>query len=253
MTTVETKSPVVEDVEELRRDVALGCRIAGHRGLCEDILGHISVRSGDGLLVRCRGPRESGLLFTQLEDVRLAAYDGALLEVEDGFSVPNEIHIHTEVLQARQDINAVLHAHPPTIVALDLAGLALLPVVGAYNIPASRMAADGVPVYDRSVLVNTPELGVEVADALGAAPACVMRGHGLVTVGRTVQEAVSRALSLDALARMMLRAAGVGAIPASLPAADLAQLPDLGAGFNDAHIWRFETAALRARGLDLTV
>jgi ribulose-5-phosphate 4-epimerase/fuculose-1-phosphate aldolase len=252
MTTVETKSPVAEDIEELRRDVAVGCRIAGHRGLCEDILGHINVRSGDGLLIRCRGPRESGLLFTQLEDVRLAAYDGALLEVEDGFTVPNEIHIHTEVLKARPEINAVFNAQPPAIVALDLASLSLVPVVGAYNIPASRMASDGVPVYGRSVLVNTPELGVEVAGALGAAPACVMRGHGLVTVGRTVQEAVSRALSLDALARMMLRAAGVGEIPASLPAADLAQLPDLGAGFNDAHIWRFETAALRAMGLDLT-
>ena len=122
MTTVETKSPVAEDIEELRRDVAVGCRIAGHRGLCEDILGHISVRSGDGLLIRCRGPRESGLLFTQLEDVRLAAYDGALLEVEDGFTVPNEIHIHTEVLKARPEINAVFNAQPPAIVAERAAG-----------------------------------------------------------------------------------------------------------------------------------
>jgi hypothetical protein len=63
------------DIETLRHEVATGCRIAGHRGLCEDILGHISVRAGDGLLIRCRGPRESGLLFTQLEDVRLASYE----------------------------------------------------------------------------------------------------------------------------------------------------------------------------------
>jgi len=239
------------EIETLRRDVARGCRIAGHRGLCEDILGHISVRAGDGLLIRCRGPRESGLLFTEPEDVRLSSYDGGLVEVAEGFSVPNEIHIHTQVLKARPDVEAVFHAHPPAIVALDLAGLELAPVVGAYNIPASRMAADGVPVYGRSVLVNTPALGVEVAQALRTAPACVMRGHGLVTVGRTVAEAVSRALSLDALARMMLRAASVGKVPMGLPAEDVAQLPDLGAGFNDAHIWRFETAALRAAGLDL--
>ena len=250
MTTVEMNR-CGSDLETLRQVVATGCRIAGHRGLCENILGHISVRAEDGLLVRCRGPRESGLLFTRLEDVRLTSYDGELVEVEEGFSVPNEIHIHTEILKARPNVQAVFHAHPPTIVALDLAGLELAPVVGAYNIPASRMAAAGVPVYGRSVLVNTAELGVEVADALGDAPACVMRGHGLVTVGRTVADAVSRAISLDALARMMLRAASAGKIPSPSPVDDLAQLPDLGAGFNDAHIWRFETAALRAAGYAL--
>ena len=57
----------------LRDDIATACRIAAYRGLCEDILGHISVRSGDGLLMRCRGPRERGLLFTDAEDVRQVA------------------------------------------------------------------------------------------------------------------------------------------------------------------------------------
>ncbi|MCW2835018.1 MAG: class aldolase/adducin family protein [Nocardioides sp.] len=250
MSTVEMY-PGAEDTEVLRRDVATGCRIAGHRGLCEDILGHISVRSEDSLLIRCRGPRESGLIFTEITDVRRASYEGGLMEKAAGFSVPNEIHIHTEILKVRSDVQAVFHAHPPAIVALDLAGLELLPVVGAYNIPASRMAAKGIPLYSRSVLVNTPALGAEVAEVLGDSPACVMRGHGLVTVGRTVAEAVSRALSLNSLARMMLRSASAGRVPAALPAQDLAQLPDLGAGFNDAHLWRFETAALRAMGLDL--
>jgi ribulose-5-phosphate 4-epimerase/fuculose-1-phosphate aldolase len=239
------------DDTDLRREIATACRIAGHRGLCEDILGHLSSRSGEGLLIRCRGPRESGLLFTGVEDVRLASYDAVLLEEAEGFSVPNEIHIHTEILKARPDVEVVLHAHPAAIVALDLAGLELAPVVGAYNIPASRMARDEVPVYPRSVLVNTPQLGRELAEALGDKSSCVLRGHGLVTTGRTVQEALSRALSLDTLARMILSAAGAGPAPEPLPEADLAQLPDLGAGFNDTYLWRFLVASLTAAGLGL--
>ncbi|MEU4482642.1 class II aldolase/adducin family protein [Micromonospora sp. NPDC023966] len=233
----------------LRHEIATACRIAAFRGLCEDVLGHISSRHPGGLLMRCRRPQERGLLFTTADDILLTGPDGALLEPADGAAVPNEIHIHTEILRARPDVDVVLHAHPPAIVALDMVGLSLVPVVGAYNIPAARMARDGIPTYPRSVLVNTPALGRELVAALGEKDVCVMRGHGLVTTGRTVKEALSRALSLDALARVMLLAAGAGQVPAGLPDADLAQLPDLGAGFNDEQNWRFQVSALALAGL----
>ena len=244
-------APAIDAAEAatLRHEIATACRIAAHRGLCEDVLGHISSRYQDGILVRCRGPRERGLLFTEPEDVRLATYDGALVEGGEGISVPNEIHIHTEILKARPDVEVVLHAHPPAVVALDLAGLELAPVVGAYNIPAARMARDGIPVYARSVLVNTPELGQELAATLGDKGSCVLRGHGIVTTGRTVQDALSRALSIDTLARLILMAASAGTAPSEVPDADLAQLPDLGSGFNDDQIWRFQTSSLAAAGL----
>lgn len=236
---------------DLRHQIATGCRIAGFRGLCEDILGHISSRHEDGLLIRCRGPQESGLLFTGVDDIRATDGAGNLLDPDDAYAVPNEIHIHTEILEARSDVDVVLHAHPPAVVALDLAGLELAPVVGAYNIPAARMARDGIPVYPRSVLVNTPGLGRELADALGDRSSCVLRGHGIVTTGKSVQEAVSRALSIDTLARMILRAANAGSAPRAMPDEDLEQLPDLGSGFNDQLIWRFHSASLAAAGFAL--
>ena len=237
--------------QDLRHQIATGCRIAGFRGLCEDILGHISSRHDEGLLIRCRGPQESGLIFTGLDDIRPANYAGELLDPDDGYSVPNEVHIHTEILKARPDVDVVLHAHPPAVVALDLAGLALTPVVGAYNIPAARMAREGVPTYPRSVLVNTPELGRELVDALGATSSCILRGHGIVTTGKSVPEALSRALSIDTLARMILRAASAGEVPAPMTDQDLDQLPDLGSGFNDQLIWRFHTTSLAAAGFAL--
>ena len=240
---------------ELRRDlqhrIATGCRIAGFRGLCEDILGHISSRHGDGLLIRCRGPQESGLLFTGPDDIREADYGGQLLDHDGTYAAPNEIHIHTEILRARPDVNVVLHAHPPAVVALDLAGLELAPVVGAYNIPAARMAREGIPTYPRSVLVNTPELGRELVDVVGDKSSCVLRGHGIVTTGTSVEEALSRALSIDTLARMILRAASAGGAPEPMTNEDLDQLPDLGSAFNDQLIWRFHSASLAAAGFAL--
>ncbi|MFH8528959.1 class II aldolase/adducin family protein [Streptomyces tendae] len=231
--------------------IALGCRILAFRGLATDVLGHISLRRDDGsLYVRCRGPQERGLLLTEPADVHRVPADGEPAPPE-GYRVPNELPIHREVLRARPDVLAVVHVHPPHTVAADLAGLPLRPVVGAYDIPAMRMALDGVPVYPRAVLVTRAELGREVAAALGDRPVAILRGHGIVATGDSVQQAVVRALSVESLATMTLRSAAGPTLPAPVPPEDIAELPDLGGGFNDTLVWNSHVAALEHAGLGL--
>ena len=80
-------------------------------------------------------------------------------------------------------------------------------------------------------------------------PVCVLRGHGVTATGATLEQAVARALAVDALARMACRVASLGAGGAGrCPADDLAQLPDLGAGFNDEQLWRHHEQRLRHAG-----
>ena len=235
--------------------VANACRILGARGLAEDVLGHISVRTGPGrILVRCRGPREEGLFLTQPADVREVDLDGRAADGGDldGWTVPNELPIHAEVLRARPDVDSVVHCHPPSVLLAGLEGVPLRPVFGAYNIPAARLALDGVPVYPRSVLVRRPDLGREVAAALGRSPVLVMRGHGITTVGsgpHAVEQAVLRALALDVLARVSLESARLGGRAGELPPEDAAELPDLGGAFNDVMLFRHHLARLRHEGL----
>lgn len=238
------------DLETLRRRVAQACRVLALRGLVDGVLGHVSVRVGaDQLLVRCRGPAERGLLFTEPGDIHLVDLDGNG-DLGD-HAVPNELPLHTEVLRARPAVNAVVHAHPPAIVAADLAGLTLRPVVGAFNIPAARMAADGIPVYPRGVLIRRRDLAAEMLAAMGDRPVCVLRGHGVTAIGASLEQAVMRALNLDELTRVILDVARCGTVPPDLPPADLAELPDLGSGFNDTLPWRYHLAALERAGLDL--
>ena len=57
--TDRTAGTFVPMVDELRRRVAVACRILAHAGLIEDVLGHVSVRVDDeAILVRARGPEE---------------------------------------------------------------------------------------------------------------------------------------------------------------------------------------------------
>ena len=243
------------NLDSLRTEVALACRLLAWRGLAPDILGHVSARvSSDRLLVRCRGPQERGLLFTVTDDVRLVDLDGreitdVLADPHAGeYAVPNELPIHTEIYRIHPEVRAVVHAHPPDVVTAGLAGVELRSIFGAFNIPAARLAAGGISTYPRSVLIRRPALAREMVAAMGSRPACVLRGHGLVTTGAGVADAVLRALDVDTLARMSLRVIQAGGTTEPIPDADLAELPDLGAGFNEAVLWRHHVAMLEAAG-----
>ncbi|HEX8861236.1 MAG TPA: class II aldolase/adducin family protein, partial [Actinomycetes bacterium] len=142
---------------DLREEVALACRVLAVEGLVEHVLGHVSARVGGRMLIRCRGPRERGPRYTTAEDVHEVALDGHG-ELPGGYRVPSELPIHGELLRARPEAGAVVHAHPPAVLLCGVAGLELRPVFGSYNIPAMRMALAGVPVYPRSVLIRRAEL-----------------------------------------------------------------------------------------------
>src|SRR5699024_10254633 len=173
VTTNSPEKPVTAPDPAIARRVALASRILAHQGLSEDILGHVSVRQGDGMLIRCRGPQESGLLFSVDDDIRMVDFDGALTGEGGDRAVPKEWPIHAALYRARPDVGAVIHAHPPWVVALDLAGIDLVPLVGAYDIPAARMAAKGIPTFPRSALIKDPDLAAEMLESMGDAPACI--------------------------------------------------------------------------------
>jgi ribulose-5-phosphate 4-epimerase/fuculose-1-phosphate aldolase len=238
-------------MSDLQTTVATACRILAQQGLAADVLGHVSVRlDADRILLRCRGPQDRGLLFTVANDVRVVDLDGHG-ELDGGYAVPNEFHIHTELFRARPEIQAVVHAHPRDVVIADLAGVELRQVFGAYNIPASRLANQGIPVYPRSVLVRTPELGGAVAAAIGDAGACILRGHGVVTTGESVEQATLRALDLAELSRISTSVALLSSHPQVLSDDDRQALPDLGSSFNDSSRWRHYVGRLEVAGLSL--
>jgi len=234
-----------DPLRPLRETVALGCRILGARGLVDGVLGHVSARVGpDSLLVRCRGPHERGVARTEPDDIRLVDLDGNHLEEGEGWQVPKELPIHARVLATRPAVGAVVHAHPPSVLVCGLAELPLRPIFGAYNIPAMRLAAGGVPTYGRSVLIARAELADEMLAAMGDRPACILRGHGITVTGATVEEAVVRAVDLDELCRVTVELARLGVTAAEVPEADRAELPDLGGAFNDQLHWRALVAEL---------
>jgi ribulose-5-phosphate 4-epimerase/fuculose-1-phosphate aldolase len=239
-------------MSDITETIATACRVMAACGLVEHVLGHISARQGNShLVVRCRGPREAGLAATEPADVRRVPMSGPMGEL-NGWSAPNELPIHRGVLRRHDRFTAVVHAHPPAVVAASLLDEPLLPIYGSYDIPGARMAAAGIPVWERSALITTDALADEMVSALGDRPVVVLRGHGLVSAAggdpdTAVKTAVLQAIAVDTLARMTLTVRQAGGTPRAISDDDLAALPDLGGGFNVETMWRHLLTRLPAK------
>jgi 3,4-dihydroxyphthalate decarboxylase len=225
-----------------RRAVALACRMLAMEGLAETTLGHVSLRVDDTyFLVRGRRASEHGLLFTTADDIALADLDGNLHPGEPPISLPSELPIHTALLASRPAWTAVVHAHPPAVVACTVVDAPLRPVVGAYNIPAMRLAADGIPTYRYSGLVRNAERAAGLLEAMGDRPVCLLRGHGLATAGPTLAMAVLAAIDVHALARLTVTCWQMRRPLIEVDADDYRDLPVFGHDYYD-QVWRFYAA-----------
>lgn len=241
---------MTDRLAEQRVLVAQACRVAAARGLVDGILGHLSLRiDDDRLLVRCRSDTDAGVAFTRPGDVRLITFDGSAGAAGelDGYRVPNELPIHVETLRSDPAHRAVAHLHPPAVVAADLAGITMRPIYGAYDISGAWLAREGVPVYERAVLIRNSALGREMVAAMRGRPVVILRGHGITSAAATVAQAVLQAISLTELAGMSLRVRAAGGTLREIDERDWDDLPDLGPAFTAEAAWRHEVARLDAQ------
>jgi ribulose-5-phosphate 4-epimerase/fuculose-1-phosphate aldolase len=206
--------------EDLRTRIARACRVLGKMELTRALRGHISARipGTERIFVRARGSAENGVRYTTEDEVVEIGLDGQPVKgMPQGLRIPSEVFIHTEIFRARPDVNAVLHLHPPTVVLFTVTGTPLLPICGAYDPLGLSIALEQPLMFEKSVLINTPELGRELAVAIGTKRTCLMRGHGITTAADSIEEAGVLALALNELATMNYQARLLGeARPISL-------------------------------------
>jgi L-fuculose-phosphate aldolase len=235
---------------DLRERVAEACRVLGALDLTKAATGHVSARipGSNRALVRARGPGELGVRYTTAKQIIEVDLDGKLIGApeEAGLETPIEVFIHTALYRARPDVNAVVHVHPTTVVLFTICNKPLLPLYGAYDPGSLQLALEGIPTYERSILISTPELGAELARVIGPSSTCMMRGHGITTVGTSVEEAALAAIHLNDLATVNYQARLLGD-PVPIPKDEQDAFrrgpgSPSGAGRRVAALWRYYCA-----------
>lgn len=188
------------EIETLKKDLATASRIMYREALVEGF-GHISARvpGTDTFLIP---PRMSPALVKP-EDILTIDLEGRKVA---GDKLPNsETPLHTRVYRARPDVNSVAHTHSPMVTTLGIAGQVVRPV---HN--GGTVFHAGVAFFRRPGLINTDELGDQMAACLGPLQAVMLRGHGATVVAPSLKQAVLWVLALEEGARYQVWASAIG-------------------------------------------
>jgi ribulose-5-phosphate 4-epimerase/fuculose-1-phosphate aldolase len=131
-----------------------------------------------------------------------------------------ERFIHGEIYKARPDVMSVVHSHSPSVIPFGLVGV---PMQAMFHNAA--FIAAGVPVFDirdkfgaTDMLVGNEPKGVALAKVMGKHDVVLMRAHGSVACGPSLQSAVFRAVYTEVNARIqhwtmaLGRGAGIAAL-----------------------------------------
>lgn len=184
--------------EDLKQRMIEAGRILEQAGQGDWTRGHISVRVPDAPDRFYMKASKIGLEEIELDNIITVNLDGEKIAGEHGRH--NEVFIHSEVLRARPEINAVVHTHAPHAVSFSALGKPLQ----AIGHPGA-IFAEGLPVFSETTeLITTIDRGRAVAATLGEHGAMLLQNHGLVTAAPTIEQAVYLALSLENACMMQL-------------------------------------------------
>jgi ribulose-5-phosphate 4-epimerase/fuculose-1-phosphate aldolase len=201
--------PVFETVEQERRHrkerLAASFRLFSRFGFDEGAAGHITVR--DPERPDCFWVNPFGMHFglIRVSDLILVDHTGQVIEGRHPVNGA-AFAIHSRVHAARPEAMAAAHAHSMYGKTWSSLGRLLDPITQ----DACAFYQDHAVFQDYTGVVYDTSEGDRIAQALGRHKAVILRNHGLLTVGRNVDEAVWWFITMDRSCKSQLLAEAVG-------------------------------------------
>jgi len=189
-----------------KQRLAAACRLFAHFGFDEGFAGHITARDPGRPDAFWVNPAGLHFAHVRASDLLLVDANGTVVEGDRPLNLA-AFAIHSRLHKARPDVVAAAHAHSMYGKAWSAVGELLSPITqdacAFYNDHA---------VVDYGGVVLTPEEGDRLADSLGDRKALILKNHGLLTVGRTIDEAAWWFISMERCCQAEAIARGLGTV-----------------------------------------
>ena len=240
----------MSDVAEVIKKLVLANRILAAEGVV-DAFGHISVRHpgrADRYLLSCSRSPE----LVKAADIMEFEMDGTPVDAK-GRSPYLERFIHGSVYLARPDVMSVMHNHSYEIIPFGVSKIPLRPIFHS----AGRLGYR-IPVWDvrhkfgdSDMLVTDMERGGDLVECLGKNVVALMRGHGCVVTGHTLETTVLTSIYLRVNARLQREAMQMGEVtylsPGEIDRSSQSAKPAVG----DSRAWEYLCSRAKVDPRDL--
>jgi L-fuculose-phosphate aldolase len=140
-----------------------------------------------------------------LDDIVVCNIEGKVIQGKYSETF-GEVLGHSAVYKKRKDITSVAHTHSPHVIALSMTGNTLLNL----GTEALKVGFGTIGLYEKFRMLEDQEVGEEVADLIRENKAVILRGHGAVVVGQSIERCTVACIYLEKAARYQLMAASTG-------------------------------------------
>jgi L-fuculose-phosphate aldolase len=203
---------------ELKQQLIMAGKVLVAEGQDDFTRGHISVRVPGEPKLFFMKPHSMGLDEITMQNILTIDLEGNV--VAGTARRHSEVYIHSEILKVRPDVHCVIHTHPTYSVAFSASGRP----IRAYSQPGA-LFRNALGIYTDTInLIRTPAMGAGVAKALGPHRAVLLKNHGVVVTGKTIEEAVVGTIMLENAAMVQMIAEAAGDPAREFPDDDLARL-----------------------------
>jgi L-fuculose-phosphate aldolase len=195
----------------VRQSIVDAARQMNALGINQGTSGNISVRWEDGLLLT-----PSGVPYDQMnaDDIVHLKMSG---DCDHPLKPSSEWRFHRDIMKSREDVNAIVHAHPTYCTAFAMCRKEL-PAVH-YMIAAAGGATIRCGDY---ATFGTEELSQHAIAALKDRMCCLLANHGMIATGTDLGKAMWLAVELETLCRQYAVALQIGD-PVVLPDDEIAR------------------------------
>ena len=185
-----------------RQSIIDACLRMNVLGINQGTSGNISVRHGDGMLIT---PTSTPYESMKPEHIVYMHLDGS----HDPAQRPSsEWRFHRDILKARPDVEAIVHAHPTYCTALAIMGME----IPAVHYMIACAGGDTIRCAPYATF-GTQELSEHAVKALDGRLACLLDHHGLIAVGPSLAKAMWLAVEVETLARQYHATLQIGKPP----------------------------------------
>ncbi len=206
----------------IREAIVEACREMNAAGLNQGTSGNVSARFRKRMLITPSATPYAEMEPEMIAEMPIHGDRGAWR----GPAKPStEWRFHLDILRARPEAGAVIHAHPPYATALAMCRKG---IPAAHYMVAAFGGAD-VRCSDYATF-GTAELSEAALRALDGRAACLLANHGIIAVGPTLKKAMWLAVELETLARQYVISLGLGG-PVILGAGEIAETMRAFAGY----------------------
>jgi L-fuculose-phosphate aldolase len=187
--------------EQIRADIVEAGRRLYMRGFVASNDGNISARLDDKRLVTTPKSVSKGFMTPDM----MVVVDYAGKKIAGDRDPSSELPMHLEIYRQRPDINAVVHAHPPTATGFAVAGIPLTRAVLAEVVTT----LGSIPIAEYGT-PSTAELPDAVRKYIKAHDGMLLANHGAVTCGNSVMNAHFKMETIEHFAKISLVARMLG-------------------------------------------